>query len=151
MKSLLVILALCGIAAFIFMQTSCSKTDDRPDSEKIQEYIASKGWNAQSTPEGLYYVIDSLGVGTAYPTLNSTVRVKYKGYLLDGTVFDSNQTGISFGLRQVIQGWQIGIPKFKKTGYGKLLIPSALGYGSRAVGSIPANSVLIFEIELLDF
>lgn len=151
MKSLLFILVLCGIAVFVFMQSSCTKTDDRPDSEKIQAYIKDKGWNAQSTPEGLYYVIDSLGTGTAYPTLNSTVSVKYKGYLLDGTVFDSNQTGISFGLRQVIQGWQIGIPKFKKTGRGKLLIPSALGYGSRAVGSIPANSVLIFEIELLDF
>ncbi len=153
MKSLLFIVAICGIAAYFFLQTSCTKTDDRPDSEKIQEYIAAKGWNAQVTPEGLYYVIDSLGIGTNYPTINSTVRVKYKGYLLDETVFDSNQsaTGISFGLSQVIKGWQIGIPKFKKTGRGKLLIPSALGYGSRAVGSIPANSVLIFEIELLDF
>jgi FKBP-type peptidyl-prolyl cis-trans isomerase FkpA len=151
MKSLLFILVLCGIAAYVFMQSSCTKTDNRPDSEKIQEYIAAKGWNAQSTPEGLYYVIDSLGIGTAYPTINSTVSVKYKGYLLDGTVFDSNQVGISFGLRQVIQGWQIGIPKFKKTGRGKLLVPSSLGYGSRAVGSIPANSVLVFEIELLDF
>lgn len=150
MKSLLLIFCLCGIAAFFLVQTACTK--DKTDDEKIKEYIATKGWTAQTTPEGVYYVIDSLGIGTTYPTANSTVTVKYKGYLLDGTVFDANQqNGITYPLFQLIQGWQVGIPKFKKTGRGKLLIPSALGYGSRATGAIPANSVLIFEIELVNF
>ncbi|MFM2267785.1 MAG: hypothetical protein RL757_1226 [Bacteroidota bacterium] len=143
-KLLFSVLAIFGIS-FAF---SCSKSDD----EKITQFIADKGWTAAKTDEGLYYVIDSSGVGTTYPTLSSTVKVKYKGYLLDGTVFDqSAAAGIEFGLAQVIEGWQIGIPKFKKGGKGKLIIPASLGYGSRAVGSIPSNSVLVFEIELFDF
>ncbi len=143
-KLLFSVLTIFGIS-FAF---SCSKSDD----EKITQFIADKGWNAAKTNEGLYYVIDSLGVGTTFPTLSSTVKVKYKGYLLDGTVFDqSAAAGIEFGLAQVIEGWQIGIPKFKKGGKGKLIIPASLGYGSRAVGSIPSNSVLVFEIDLFDF
>jgi FKBP-type peptidyl-prolyl cis-trans isomerase FkpA len=81
----------------------------------------------------------------------STVTVAYKGYLTDGTVFDeSDSNGITFSLRNVIQGWQEGIPLFKEGGSGMLLIPSALGYGSSSQGQIPANSVLIFEITLID-
>ena len=57
---------------------------------------------------------------------------------------------ITFPLSGVIQGWQEGIPLFKEGGSGILLIPSALGYGSQSVGSIPANSVLIFDINLID-
>ena len=54
----------------------------------------------------------------------------------------------TFPLSNVIQGWQEGIPLFSEGGSGVLLIPSALGYGGQAVGSIPANSVLIFEVSL---
>ena len=70
--------------------------------------------------------------------------------LTDGTVFDqSTSAGISF-LTNVILGWQEGIPMFSEGGTGKLLIPSPLGYGNRAVGNIPENSVLIFDVELID-
>ena len=72
------------------------------------------------------------------------------GYFLDEKEFDSGVNS-EFGLFQVIEGWQIGIPKFGKGGKGKLLVPSRLGYGSKARGSIPANSTLIFDIELLDW
>ena len=54
-------------------------------------------------------------------------------------------------LANVISGWQLGIPEFKKEGKGTLLIPSALAYGSSGRGSIPPNTVLAFDIELLDF
>ena len=86
-----------------------------------------------------------------FPDLSSVVTVAYTGKLTDGIIFDqSSSVGISFPLTNVIQGWQEGIPLFSEGGTGKLLIPSALGYGSNAIGSIPANSVLIFDIELLD-
>ena len=62
----------------------------------------------------------------------------------------SSSNGITFPLSGVIQGWQEGIPLFKEGGSGILLIPSALGYGSQSVGTIPANSVLIFDINLID-
>lgn len=119
------------------------------DKEIITNYISSHQLNATATGSGLYYVIKTVGTGSN-PTAGSTVNVIYKGYLPNGTVFDqSGTTGISISLSSVISGWKEGIPYFKKGGgKGILLIPSALGYGSQSVGSIPANSVLIFDIEL---
>ena len=76
--------------------------------------------------------------------------VDYKGYFLDGVVFDeSDSNGISFGLNQVIQGWTEVITYFKEVGNGILLVPYQLGYGASGRGSIPGGSVLIFDIRLL--
>ena len=140
-KIIFLVLTVC-----LFFACSKSKSED----QQIQDYLAKKNWTAQTTPEGLYYIIDSTGTG-ANPTVSSTVTVKYKGYLLDETVFDQSTTGLTIGLNSVIAGWQIGIPKFKKGGKGKLLIPSSLGYGSYGAGSIPGNAPLVFEIELVNF
>lgn len=128
------------------------KTVDQPakDEEIIQNYISENKLTATATGSGLYYVMTTQGSG-ARPNLSSTVTVVYKGYLTDGTVFDqSNSAGVSFGLSGVIKGWQEGIPYFNKGGKGKLLIPSALGYGAQAQTKIPANSVIIFDINLTD-
>jgi len=120
------------------------------DEQIITQYIADNKLNALSTGSGLYYVIISQGTGLQ-PIASSNVTVNYKGYLPNGTVFDqSSSSGASFNLSAVIKGWQEGIPLYKKGGKGILLIPSALGYGDRATGDIPANSVLIFDITLLD-
>ena len=130
----------------------CNKNKDytQIDEDLIQEYIADNNLDAIATGSGLYYVIETTGNGI-FPDLSSVVTVAYTGELTDGSVFDqSSSAGISFTLTNVIQGWQEGIPLFSEGGTGKLLIPSALGYGNNAIGSIPANSVLIFDIELLD-
>ena len=129
---------------------ACGKT--KSEDAQIQEYLTKKNWTAQTTPEGLYYIIDSTGTG-GNPNVSSYVYVKYKGYLLDETVFDQNATATGYAtyLANVIQGWQIGIPKFKKGGKGKLIFPSSLGYGSTGSGTIPGNSPLVFEIELVGF
>ncbi len=138
---------------FAFCFFACEKTKEEQaatDEKIITKYISDNKLNAKATGSGLYYVISTQGTGIN-PVLSSTVTVNYKGYLSDGTVFDqSPAVGISFGLSQVIKGWQEGIPYFKKGGKGILLIPSALGYGAQQTGSIPANSVLIFDIELLN-
>ena len=130
---------------------ACKKDVDQ--DKLINDYLTKKGWTAEKTPEGVYYIIDVQGTGsTTTPTPSNTVTVKYKGYLLDETVFDANQTtGITYPLRNLITGWQIGLAKFKKGGKGKLLIPSAYGYGASGSGSIPGNAPLVFEIELVDF
>ena len=136
----------------VMLILSCSKNKDytQIDEDIIQEYIADNNLDAVATGSGLYYVIETTGNGV-FPDLSSVVTVAYTGKLTDGSVFDqSSSAGISFPLTNVIQGWQEGIPLFSEGGTGKLLIPSALGYGSNAIGSIPANSVLIFDIELLD-
>lgn len=120
------------------------------DEKIITTYIADNGLDAKATGSGLYYVIKTEGTGKQ-PNANSTVLVNYKGYLTDGKVFDQSKAqGYTTSLTQVIKGWQEGIPYFKKGGKGILLIPSALGYGSQEMSSIPANSVLIFDIELLE-
>ena len=147
-------LILLSLALLIFTP-ACKKS--KTDEEVITAFIAKKGWTAQSTPEGVYYVIDTLGTGTAYPTGESYPYTKYKGYLADETVFDSgtlnipNDARTRVKLQNLIIGWQIGMAKFKKGGKGKLLIPSAYGYGSTSQPGIPANSVTIFDIELLNF
>lgn len=122
------------------------------DVEKIKKYLADNNLTAIATPSGLHHIITEAGSGGS-PTIQSTVTVKYKGYLLDGTIFDQttgSQTA-TFPLANLISGWQEGIPLLQKGGKGTFLLPSALGYGPNQVGPIPANSVLIFEIELIDF
>lgn len=96
-------------------------------------------------------------VGTgAEAVAGDSVTVNYIGSLTDGTVFDASAnrgtTGFTFslGAGQVIQGWDKGIVGMKEGGKRKLVIPAALAYGSQAVGNvIPANSTLVFEVELL--
>ena len=132
---------------------SCKKEEidyAQIDEDIITQYITDNNLTAIATGTGLYYVVDTSGNG-AQPNSQSTVTVAYKGYLTNGSVFDeSASSGISFSLTSVIQGWQEGIPYFKEGGQGILLIPSALGYGSQATSGIPANSVLVFEVELID-
>jgi FKBP-type peptidyl-prolyl cis-trans isomerase FkpA len=118
------------------------------DIAKIEKYLEENNLTAESTSSGLHYIIEEQGTG-GKPNVYSLVSVNYTGYLLDGTVFD--QGSIVLELYNLIPGWQEGIPLFNKGGYGKLFIPSSLGYGAVAKPNIPANSVLIFDIRLIDF
>ncbi len=118
------------------------------DKEIIENYLAEKGLTAQTTTSGLYYIIDNQGTGVR-PTINSIVTVIYTGKLINGHVFEEPKVPISFPLTNVIQGWQEGIPLFNSGGTGTLYVPSGLGYGSSGTNSIPANSVLIFEVYLI--
>jgi FKBP-type peptidyl-prolyl cis-trans isomerase FkpA len=119
------------------------------DNTDIIAYLEDNNISAIKTTGGLYYLIEEEGTGEN-PTASSNVTVAYKGYLLNGTIFDqSSSEGISFGLNQVIPGWTIGIPLFKTGGKGKLFIPPTLGYGNRLIGSIPPGSVLVFDVHLI--
>lgn len=139
------------VLALASVLVSCRKQSD-VDRKKMDDYISKNHFTGSYTPEGVFVVIDVEGQN-GHPTVNNTVKVAYTGTLLDGSVFDATAAGtfIEFPLTQVISGWQIGIPKFQKGGKGKLIIPSALGYGSNNVGSIPSNSVLVFDINLADW
>ena len=142
----------CVLLLLLLTWPACRKKTDQTalDESIITKYISDNKLNATATGSGLYYVTNLKGTG-ASPNINSNVTVKYTGYLTNGNVFDQTTSGgATFKLSGVIKGWQEGIPLFNKGGKGKLLIPSALGYGSQATGSIPANSVLIFDVEILD-
>lgn len=147
MKIFILLISICVIVS------SCKKTSSKDqakiDNEIIQKYIGENKLSATSKSNGLYYVIENQGSGTK-PNSYSQVQVAYKGYLTDGTVFDqSNSSGAVFNLQSVIKGWTEGIPYFKSGGNGKLLIPSALGYGPNGTTGIPGNSVLIFDIKVI--
>ena len=132
----------------IFIVSSCSS--GLSDEDVILQYISDNNLNAEPTGSGLYYVMNTAGNGNV-PNINSIVTVAYKGTLTDGTIFDqSDANGLTFPLTNVIEGWQEGIPLFSEGGSGILLIPSALGYGNQAIGNIPRNSVLIFEVTLVN-
>jgi len=103
--------------------------------------------------EGLQYEILREGSGES-PVSSSKVKTHYKGTLLDGSVFDSSYDRgkpIDFQLGRVIKGWQEALKLMKPGSKWKLYIHPDLGYGERDSEDIPANSMLIFEIELLSF
>ena len=105
-----------------------------------------------TTESGLQYEVITKGDGPM-PDETSTVSVFYEGTLLDGTVFDSSyDTGdtVSFPLNGVIPGWTEGLQLMPVGSTYKFYIPSNLAYGSRGTGPIPANSTLIFKVELLE-
>lgn len=112
----------------------------------------AKKSGVKTTASGLQYLVTKEGTGKS-PAANSIVKVHYTGKLVDGTVFDSSvERGepIEFPLNQVIAGWTEGLQLMKEGGKATLYIPSQLGYGEQGVpGTIPANSTLIFDVELI--
>jgi len=106
----------------------------------------------QTTASGLQYKVVTMGDG-AKPVATDTVKVHYRGTLLDGTEFDSSYARnepISFGLNRVIAGWTEGVALMPIGSKFMFYIPPELAYGAGGGGPIPPNSTLIFEVELLD-
>jgi len=145
---------LFSLAFLLFISCSDDNNTSNKDyrvenDQEIVDYLSANNLNAEKSNSGLYYVIDEPGTGEQ-PTNTSNVTVKYKGYLTNGDVFDqSNASGYTTNLQQVIPGWTEGITYFKEGGSGILLIPAHLGYKNRTIGIISPGSVLIFDINLI--
>jgi FKBP-type peptidyl-prolyl cis-trans isomerase len=135
------------------------KKQAETDDKLIQDYLKSNSIKAEKTATGLYYAIKKDGEG-ATVAKGQKVSVNYTGKLLSGKMFDSNvdpskghvqpfEFGVGAG--QVIPGWDEGLQLLKKGSQATLFIPSPLGYGPRSAGpDITPNSVLVFDIEVLD-
>ena len=121
----------------------------------VQQRNLEKGLDAKRTDSGLHYVITKAGKG-ASPKPGQVVTVHYTGTTLDGKKFDSSlDRGQPFefplGQGRVIQGWDEGIALLNKGAKATLIIPSPMAYGERSPSpAIPANSILRFEVELID-
>lgn len=139
------------------------------EAATIQKYVEEKGLDAKKTESGLYYVIEKEGTGDPVSE-GDAMKVDYAGYLLDGTLFDTswesvakendiyneNRPGyeplpVNVGMGQVIPGWDEGLMLLKKGSIAKFIIPSPLAYGENGAGAmIPANSILVFDVEVQD-
>lgn len=107
---------------------------------------------AETLPSGVSVTIIKQGSGRM-PNASNVVKVHYRGTLTNGTEFDSSYgrgQPATFPLSQVIPCWTQGVQKIKVGGKAKLVCPANTAYGPRATGKIPANSTLVFEVELLD-
>jgi FKBP-type peptidyl-prolyl cis-trans isomerase FkpA len=159
MRTLLWCLVLIFFCLGSCSKKKCDYVDDglvAPTSEQaaIKKYLDSLGIQAVLHQRGFYYKIDSGENGTgSTPGECTPITVAYTGTLTNGTVFDQ-QTSYATQLSNLIDGWQQGVPLIKKGGRIKLYIPPSLGYGSTAISAgnvtIPASSILIFDIHLLD-
>ncbi len=122
---------------------------------KIDQYISDNGINATVDPVfGTRYAIHRQGTGDT-PESGSTVSLHYQGELLDGTVFDTSYDGnipLSFtmGRGELIPGFEMGVSNLHKNDSATIFIPSIYGYGAQAAGDIPANSVLVFGLDIKD-
>lgn len=156
----------CTLIAGLFLAAGCgsglkSQMVDNPttqadkDKNAMLEYAMDNKLKVQTTDTGIMYTIEKPGDGKGNPSMTDLITAHYHGTLLDGTVFDSSVdrgAPFDFQLKGVIKGWQQAIPLLSKGGKGKFIIPSGLAYGERAAGAkIPANSPLVFEIEVIDF
>lgn len=121
--------------------------------KKGEDFLAenAKRPGIVTLPSGLQYEILSAGTGRK-PSATDRVQCHYHGTLIDGTVFDSSvQRGepAVFGVNQVIPGWVEALQLMPEGSRWKLYIPSKLAYGEHQAGSIPPNSALVFEVELI--
>ncbi|MGY1409170.1 MULTISPECIES: FKBP-type peptidyl-prolyl cis-trans isomerase [unclassified Luteimonas] len=126
------------------------------NAEEGEKFLVENGKKegVQATASGLQYQVLTAGEG-ARPTAGDTVRVHYRGTLLDGEVFDDSYARgepVEFALAQVVPGWQEGLQLMPVGSKYKLWIPGKLGYGEQGTpgGPIGPNATLVFEVELLD-
>ncbi len=141
----LLVMAACG----------SDSVPDIPSNPSVEAYAASLNVDiAQMTRKSDHLFIQDLKVGTGTDAIaGRSVDMRYTGWLVNGIRFDSNMEGAPFsfilGVGQVIAGWDQGVAGMKVGGKRKLVIGSALGYGRSGQGPIPANSTLVFDVELL--
>lgn len=158
----LILCLLCASSLFagcLKKETGCPPPKDivAPLSEQqvIVDYLAANNINATKHGSGLYYQIWQQGSGES-PNNCSSIIIHYSGLLSNGQKFDEGKN-VAFTLGSLIEGWKKGLPLIQKGGKIKLYIPPSLGYGSSDIRDnngtvvIPANSMLIFDISLLDF
>ncbi len=140
----------------VFQEAQEKLTEAEREKEKEAMKVIddmTKGYEV--TPSGLRIKITEKGDGATQAKAGQTVSVHYTGTLVNGKKFDSSvdrgePISFALGRGQVIKGWDEGIAMMKVGDKARLVIPPDLAYGSRGQGPIPANSWLIFDVELVD-
>jgi FKBP-type peptidyl-prolyl cis-trans isomerase len=128
-------------------QKAAAETNAKVEQEFLKENATKEG--VKTTESGLQYKVVQEGEGPK-PKATDTVKVDYRGTLIDGTVFDESDEPITFQLNGVIQGWTEGVQLMSKGAKYQFFIPSKLAYGERGRPGIEPNAMLTFDIELVD-
>ena len=135
-----------------YISSICCGTDGEKNKADSNVFLANvdKLTGVSTTPTGLKYIIlQDNPSGEKPSSATDTVTVNYRGFLPSGQIFDSNSS-ISFQLSNVIKGWTEGLQLMKKGSKYRFFIPSDIAYGQAGNSTIPANSALIFDVELID-
>lgn len=128
----------------------CAAKAPASEISSVQGYLSGNGLTAEQHCSGLFFAIDQQGTGTKAGACN-TVALRYEGRLTNGTVFDSSArvTPVEFSLAGVVPGFRNGLMQMRPGSKARLYIPPSLGYGNQPRGPIPANSILVFNVELI--
>ncbi len=153
------LLVLLGAFAFVMFSPQAKKDDNVAsiNEKNLEIKEEPKNMETNTTPKQDPLIVEIKKEGTGDPAVSGdTVTVTYVGTLTNGTEFDKSAnhgTGkftFQVGVGQVIRGWDEGIVGMKVGEVRKLTVSPEYGYGDRAIGSIPANSTLIFEVEMFE-
>lgn len=146
-KTLALLLVLVGALSCKKKDTcsydACAIVAPQSESNAVQAYLTQNGLTAAKHCSGAYYRIVSAGTGDEI-TSCSTINASYDGRFTSGARFDSGTT--DFSLQSVIRGWTNLIPLVRVGGHILLYIPPSLGYGASNYGTIPGNSILVFDV-----
>lgn len=145
----------------IVLFSACERDEVFDDAEQlaidialIEEYLAENNIVADTLPSGIRIAIQDEGTGSK-PEFGSSIFLHYRGYFLDGTQFDTSLDNPSpwevvLGRGDVIRGWTLALPELAEGSNATIYIPSGLAYGNLRRLNIPPNSVLIFDLNILD-
>ncbi len=120
---------------------------------KLEQYLKENKITVEPTSSGLYYIELKKGKGDKI-AVGSTVKIHYRGELVDKTVFDSSEgkepLEFTVGFGEVIKGWKEALQMMQKGTKAKIILPSSIAYGSQQAGPIPPYSTLIFTLEVIE-
>lgn len=130
--------------------TTYSEEQKEGFDARIEKYLKKKGIECERSSSGLYYKITPEGEGDLIKYKDHVV-FKYKGWLLNGKVFDEKlNEPVEFAVEELIGAWKEAVQIMRKGDKAFLVAPPQLGYGEHQLNDIPPNSILVFELEIID-
>lgn len=149
-KQIISLIALCLICTIGCKKSSSAEPDPPNEEVRIADYLVATNQTAVRDPSGIYYRIIEPGTGET-PNNQSTVVLTYSGRVINGDQFAMVKNE-AFKLQNVIEGWQIAIPKIKPGGHIVLYLPSKFSYGFHSPkAGIPPYATLMFDIEFVGY
>lgn len=144
-----------GFFVVLLTITSCTTYSEKElesFDHQIQAYLDSTGINMERTEEGLYYSILEEGHGEKRINYKDQVTFAYKGSFLTGNTFQviGREEPLKYKVNQLIIGWQDALMMLKEGGRIHIIIPPQLGYATKKTDIIPANTILMYELEVLE-